>query len=370
MARRLADHSLGLGAEYDTRLGLNYLTGYLLDHEKDDQQLDTLHQLISERLGARGKGGPISPFNQLLLAEIVFDLAISAHTGGSATLTGSTPSISPELAPDSICKAIGITSPSLEPLPTHEEPDHADSAAAETKKNETEPPLPSLKSTTSLSFFWERFQQAFPGVREITWFEDTADAIDRLARLLQPPLMFSDAAPIWWWRDGNLDIQSFEEIEESVVLINHDEIKVRRIAAAPGNNYKRNFVYVEADAREPTNLYKADENWLKERIKRSGYAAEEYGLYAGAHAFSRSEFDDGGTYIDGKYVDTTRNSTLRVRYLTPYNFIIAPQDSPINNVDFDSALVRYMNRALTEDPKLVIEELSEEVAALPLRRFA
>lgn len=151
-----------------------------------------------------------------------------------------------------------------------------------------------------------------------------------------------------------------------MVLINHDELKIRRIAAVPGATYKWNFVYVEVDAMEPTGLYEADPDRLEERIKMSGYAAEEYGLYAGSHIFNRGEYDDGGTYIDGVYVDTTGNSTLRVRYLTPYNFIIAPQDSPVNNMEFDSVLVSYMNRALNEDAKLVIEELSREVAQLPL----
>jgi hypothetical protein len=258
---------------------------------------------------------------------------------------------------------------SRKPLPVTEGPKAVAGAPTGTKQKETRPSMSSLKGITSLAFFSERFQQAFPGVRSTAWFEDTTNAIDRLARLLQPPLRFSDAAPIWWWRDGNLDIQSFEQIDETVILINHDELKIRRIAAVPGATYKWNFVYIEVDAMAQTGLYDADLDRLEERVKVSGYAAEEYGLYAGSHLFSRSEYDDGGTYIDGRYVDTTGNSSLRVRYLTPYNFVLAAQDSPINNVEFDKVLVGYMNRALNENAKLVIDELSHEVAQLPLRPF-
>ncbi|MBR0648858.1 nucleotidyltransferase domain-containing protein [Roseomonas terrae] len=343
MARALAD-GLGKGAEYDTRLGLDHLTKFLLNHEADNEHLGKLNQLLSERGGARGEGGAIKPFDQLLLAEIVLDLAVDGRKKPPGTLP------QPPV-------------PMLPPVPPGSGPPVA-TAVVNPKSL-----LPRFAGGTSLSFFFDRFQQAFPGTRSTAWFEDTTDAIDRLGRLLQAPLRFSDAAPIWWWRDGNLDIQNFDKIDTSVVLINHDELSIRRIAAVPGPTYKWNFVYVEADPMVPTGLYDIDPDRLKERVERNGYASEEYGLYAGSHSFSRSEYDDGGTYIDGKYVDTTGRSALRIRYLTSYNFIIAPKDSPINNVDFDRVLAEYLNRMLKDDSKNIIEELSREVAQLPLRRF-
>lgn len=52
-----------------------------------------------------------------------------------------------------------------------------------------------------------------------------------------------------------------------------------------------------------------------------GYYTEEYGLI-GKKIISRQEHDDGAAIINGKIVDAS-NSELRLRHLTPYNFIIA-----------------------------------------------
>lgn len=139
MARRLADPSLGKGAEYDTRLGLDHLTKYLLDHEKDDLRLEDLSRLISERRGARGEGGPISQFDQLLLSEIVFDLAAASRQGSS-------------IMPVSLPRH-GTPPSQQETHVVPDAPNDGGSAPANTTQKEGKPPLPKFKGGTPLSFF-------------------------------------------------------------------------------------------------------------------------------------------------------------------------------------------------------------------------
>ena len=70
---------------------------------------------------------------------------------------------------------------------------------------------------------------------------------------------------------------------------------------------------------------------------------------------TRAEHDDGAAYIDGQLVDIRQRNELRVRFLTPYNFIIAAHDSPINNQDFDARIVELLNALLGGEDKLACE---------------
>lgn len=51
---------------------------------------------------------------------------------------------------------------------------------------------------------------------------------------------------------------------------------------------------------------------------------------------TREEYDDGAIVRNGKPYDI--EAQLKVRYLTPYNFLIAPQASPINNKQADNII--------------------------------
>lgn len=353
MARRLQDQSLEKGAEYDTRMGMDLLARHLYDLQKIDERYQELNDLISERRRGRGPGGPLTEADQLLLAEIVFDIAL-----GKAKPSPQGVDINADGA--------GSAQPKEDSSATQVSKAQEPSSQKEIGESEGEP---SLKGESSLVFFYNRFMDSFPGVRDVTWFDEPADAIKRLERLLRPPVRFSDGVPIWWWRgERNLQIEHFERLDSDVVLIDCEEHKIRRIAAIPGKSYKWHFVYVETSAMEPTGLYNLGPEVIDEILDRRGYVDEEYGLYKGQHLISREQYDDGGTEIEGEYVDTTGNTKLRVRYVTPYNFVIAAQDSPINNVKFDSKLAELLNSALNTNAKKVIEKLKEEVNYLPLRR--
>lgn len=220
---------------------------------------------------------------------------------------------------------------------------------------------PKLNQSSS-AFFSQRFSDAFPGVRGIKKFSNPGEAVDRLKIFFRSPINFENKSPIWWWRDGDMHIDNFEVIAPDTVLIDYQEFIIDELIAVNSGAYYQSFIYLKTKPSESTNLYSKDSSeW---QIKRYGYAREEFGLFKG-QPVSRNEYDDGSAVIDGKVVSISNEVQLRVIYTTPYNLIIAPQDSPINNVNFDT----YRNKILTGILKgeATIEELTTEFLKLPKR---
>ncbi|WP_263227095.1 toll/interleukin-1 receptor domain-containing protein [Pseudomonas alabamensis] len=225
-------------------------------------------------------------------------------------------------------------------------------------------PKPIL-NTSSTAFFSERFGLAFPGVRGIAWFEEPKVAVDRLCLLLKEPLVFSNTSPVWWWRNGDLQISNVRREADNRLVLDVKELQVKRIAAVDPGAYWQQFVYVEVEPLAPTGLYpKID---LQASIARNGFAHEEFAYFRGEY-ISREMFDDGAAIIDGVPTPLEGNAELRVRYLTPYNFIIAPVGSCINNQDFDDERDYILNGMLkgTHD----IEHLADKIRYLPKNRDA
>lgn len=216
---------------------------------------------------------------------------------------------------------------------------------------------------SSTEFFARRFARAFPGVRTIQWFDDSAAIRTRLLRLLESPLTFDHATPIWWWRDGNLHIEEFSIQANGHYLMDVTELDIRRIAAVPGRGYWQSFVYVEAAALPPSGAYKPNPESSIRTIETFGYDYEEYGLVDGKHVVTRGEYDDGAATIDGELQDIHGRAELRARYLTPYNFLIAPNGSPINNPAFDQTLANRLDSILKTGSGL--ENLAAEIWKLP-----
>ncbi len=144
-----------------------------------------------------------------------------------------------------------------------------------------------------------------------------------------------------------------------------EELNIRRIAAVNPSSYYRKFVYVEADADQPTDLYPVSDEIIADRVGMFGYADEEYGLVDGKLPVTIAEYDDGAALIDGKPVDIRGRVELRLRFITPYNFLIAPFASPINNNLFDDRLVDFMNRLLQGED--AFDEMLNEIFRLPKR---
>lgn len=211
----------------------------------------------------------------------------------------------------------------------------------------------------STSLFSYRMASAFPGVRDITWFNNPKKAIDRLEILLKNPIRFSSGSmdcesdPIWWFR-GNSDlyIDEFKRINKTTVLMGIKQMKIKRIAAFHGDSYYLDFVYVETEAEKPTGLYNYDNDEIAKYVKNRGYLNEEYGLITNflgwKHFIHRDEYDDGATVTRGKVKDTSK-AELRIRYITKYNFIIAAKGSPYNSVKFRRDSKRYFNGILNSE---------------------
>lgn len=223
----------------------------------------------------------------------------------------------------------------------------------------------------STVYFYERFCSAFPGVRGIQWFTNSEEAIIRLSKLLRQPLsLIKDKhsgtfSPIWWWRYGNLPIQRFNKTDDDIVLLDWYELKIDKIAAVNPDTYYRCFVYVQTNPMEPTGLYPRTEEQIGRCLDTFGYCSEEYGLFENHYKVSRAEYDDGAAMINGELIEFNGNIDLRVRYITPYNFLIAAQNSPINNSRFDQTLKQLMNNLLLGTMSL--EQVEEIINQLPKR---
>lgn len=214
--------------------------------------------------------------------------------------------------------------------------------------------------------FAERFRMAFPGVRGLAWFEETDVIKERLELLLRRPLKANNTAIAWCWRGpSNLHIDRFEHIEGRHFLIDIDELNITRIAAVNLGSYYRKFVYIEAAADESTGLYTENQEWFEKSLEMRGYVDEEYGLVDGTLPISRAEYDDGAAIVDGSPVDVRGRVELRARYISPYNMLIAPNCSPINNSSFDYELEARLNAMLAGGGSL--EDLIEQIRRLPRR---
>ncbi|MDX0009028.1 hypothetical protein GOB13_15220 [Sinorhizobium meliloti] len=354
-ARNQVEHA-EVGVEHDVQEGLDAIFNELYLRRRGLPQWRHLYEVVSVRRKARGEWRPIQPSDQLLLGELIFDMAFGRSNGTSGGAGGSGDNDQGGPKPSRKADEVKVDEPVV--ITTH----------TTVGAKPPVPALPPLPRNSASAFFHERFAKAFPGIRRPTWFEDPAEIRLRLSSLLQEPLVFSNSIPIWWWRNGNIQIESFRIIEDDLCLMNYEELRVRRIAAMPGPSYKWNFVYVEAAAMEPTGLYNQSSESIEEEVSRMGYAVEEYGLLDDGTLLTRPEYDDGAKKIGDEIIDTTGRSELRVRYVSPYNFVIAAHDSPINNPRFDEHLASMLNKALNAgEPYPIVEKLSAMIAKLPLR---
>ncbi len=221
-------------------------------------------------------------------------------------------------------------------------------------------------------FFSKRMSEAFPGVRGVAWVRDPAVVVKRLGRLLADPVRFQRSLghqvrsdPVWWFRGmTNLQVEQFRKTSPTSCLMNHDEIASPTAAAYVSPSYYKSFIYVRSEAMPPVGLYAHTQESILDQVKEFGFASEEYGLWQG-NPITRECYDDGHAVIEGEVVET-EGAELRVRFLTPYNFIITSASSPINNSDIDLKLRDVMNRLLSNES--AIEELVELVEGLPRGR--
>lgn len=221
-------------------------------------------------------------------------------------------------------------------------------------KQKKELPTATENSTVLFSY---RMAKAFPGLRDLVWFNEPSLAIQRLVLLLKEPLRFKEGSleresdPIWWFRKHSASsIDSFEKLGCNKVLMNIEQLKIKRIAAYHSDSYYRDFVYVETYAEKQTGINNISKDVIKTLIENFGYGWEEYGLIKFLRFWKkpirREYYYDGATIIRGKVVDL-KNAEFRIRYITDYNFIIAAKGSPYNSIKFERESKRYFDGLLT-----------------------
>lgn len=220
---------------------------------------------------------------------------------------------------------------------------------------------------SSTSFFDYRFGKAFPGIRGVKEFTDSKECVDRLQILLKKPLNGKKLGdPIWWIRgSGNCDISRFERVTDDKFIMDGDEIKVKRVVVYAAGEYYKKFVYVETYPEEETGLYTKDDAIIEEWTEKYGYYYEEYAEYENKKV-TRAEYDDGAAVIDGKVVDLNGKAKLRIRYITPYNFIICAHFNPMNSSVYDDMLGKLLNGILKGQNS--VEEIVEAVKKMPKHR--
>lgn len=225
---------------------------------------------------------------------------------------------------------------------------------------------------SSLTFFWMRFGNAFPGLRETKEFTNVSDIAHRMAILLCDPLMSGNPdqphCPLWWVR-GTEDfyVQRWFRLKPKVFLLNHKELRVKRILAVPGSVYWQCFVYVECDPMKGSGLNK--DYYTPERLKHMvddrTYASEAFALY-GFRPHKIEEADDGSFERRGRIRRFKHSPERRERFLTRYNFLIVPHAHPLMAFNRQDGLDKRMDGCLvgTHTP----EELIEWALRLPRNR--
>ena len=206
----------------------------------------------------------------------------------------------------------------------------------------------------SLHFFSERMAQAFPGKRGLVEIRDSEAIKGSLDTVLKRPLCVAErdgeglCTPIWWWRGiRNLYIFRYKFVKEhGYFLINNDELNITKLVAHRSSAEDMEFVYIETSAVNPSGIYTFTNSKLAEMVTEFGFAWEELGYYKGRY-ISRAEYDDGYAKINGEIVYLGGEADLRRRFLTPYNMLIAPFDSRINNNSIDFKITELLNGVLT-----------------------
>lgn len=238
-----------------------------------------------------------------------------------------------------------------------------------------------IKATEeSTVFFARRMAEAFPGVRGVCEFSDRKEINKRLSILLQAPLKFeqgldrADTDPVWFFRAGAAeDIQSFLRIGNNKVLMNTDELLIKRIVVyRDSGRYYGQYVYVEVEADKPCGCYSHNEDTMKYMVDKRGYYDEEFAVfkpswYLPERKITRQEYDDGSAMVNGKPMRLHGRAELRLRYLTSYNFILAAKFSPFNCHEFDRTSGEYFKGML--NGTISVKQFDEYMMVFPKRDF-
>lgn len=208
--------------------------------------------------------------------------------------------------------------------------------------------LPKIYEPSTV-FFSYRLAGAFPGQRGLKWY-NSKTAVERLKIVFKEPINFQPnidsefpSDPIWWFRGHrSMFIKEYKQLSSTKILLEINELDIKRIAVYISDSYYKCFIYVECAGEKQIGLNNYTPTEIQESIERRGFCSEEYALL-GKRPISREHYDDGATIINGKVVESF-GAKLRVRYLSDYNFIIAAKQSPYNSRKFEKDSAEYLDK--------------------------
>lgn len=184
----------------------------------------------------------------------------------------------------------------------------------------------------------------------------------------------ADTDPVWLFRAGDSeDIQSFHTMGNKKVIMNIDELLIRRMVVFRDNGrYYGQYVYIEVEADRPCGCYKHNEKVVKQIVEQRGYYDEEFAVFKPKwnlpeRKITRQEYDDGSVMVNGKLESLNGRAQLRLRYLTPYNFILAAKFSPFNSNEFDRTSEEYFKGMLNGTN--TNEQFNEYMMSFPKRVY-
>jgi len=193
----------------------------------------------------------------------------------------------------------------------------------------------------SLLAFDDAITAAIPGRRGTHEFTG-ADAAARLALFLETYGGRQGFAKdyLWWFRGNTHNfIEGWRWLDQSAntLLLDDDELRVAKVVFHRDSSSWYNAIYVETLASEPRTA------WVT-----NGHSAlprhEEFAELDG-RVISLYEFEDGSAEVDGEIIPAT-GAERRRRWIDPYNFVIAPKASPLNNGATDAQLAHLLAEIL------------------------
>ena len=199
----------------------------------------------------------------------------------------------------------------------------------------------------SITFFSRRMARAFGGDRGLVEYTDPKEIAYRLSILLHQPLKFkkglngASTLPVWnFWCGSSEGVESFRILNRRKVLLNTNELRLKRMVVFRDSaRLKQQYIYIETEEDKPTGLYEYSYSTIREMTELRGYFDEEYAVFRKNRLVSRNikleEYDDGACVIGGKVCQTYGKAEPRVRYLTPFCFIMCAHAAPYNSHHFD-----------------------------------
>jgi len=222
-------------------------------------------------------------------------------------------------------------------------------------------------SISSSDFFSQRISKTFPGVRGLKIIDDPQLCVKKLLMLLKEPIIFGRQSPIWWFRGGSsMPITNVSKLSDTKILVNSEEWEIKRIAVYNCDLYYKSCMYVEILPDKPTGLCKVDKDDLNEINKLGDALREDYAIHNN-RLITSEEYSDGAYEVDNEVYEI-EHAEYRIRYLSPYNFVITGLTSSINSQPFDRQSKEIFRGILKNES--TIDELMKMIYELPKYGYA